>query len=170
MVQPGVLISSLKSYGVQFLVGENGEDVSAPLHPRELLAGLSVQADARMRLALIAVLLQRPEFALEAGDVLVVLPNDYQPIFMLYFTAACFLQAKYHEQLEDLLGHFQKIPDLFSEQLNLDPGDSIEENLQELALRHTEITDLDVNWNGTYQHAAKRVITRLRSERKWSKA
>ena len=129
-----------------------------------------MQADARMRLALIAVLLQRPEFALEAGDVLVVLPNDQRPIFKLFYTAACYLQAKYHEQLEELLGHFQKIPDLFSEQLNLDPGDSIEENLQELALRHTKITDLNVNWYGTYQHAAMRVITRLRSERKWSGA
>ena len=151
MFRPEVLISSLNSYGVHFLVGGNGEEVSAPLHPRELLAGLSMQADARMRLALI-------------------LPNDQRPTFKLYYTAACFLQAKYHEQLEELLGHVQTIPNFFSEQLNLALDDSVEENLQKLALRHTKITDLDVNWYGTYQHAAKRVITRLRSERKWSKA
>ena len=127
-----------------------------------------MQADARMRLALIAVLLQRPEFALEADDVLAMLTNDYQPIFKLYYTAACYLQSKYHEQLENLLGHVQTIPDLFSEQLNLATGDSVEKNLQRLALRHKEITDLDVNWYGTYHHAAKRVMTRLRREREWA--
>ena len=169
MFQPGFLISSLNSYGVQFLVGETGEIVSAPLHPRELLAGLVVQADARMRLALIAVLLQRPEFSLEANGVLDMLSNSHQLIFKLYFTAACYLQSKYYEQLEELLGHFQRIPDLYSEQLSLTPDESVEKNLQELALRHKEITDLDVNWYGTYQHAAKRVITRLRREREWAK-
>jgi hypothetical protein len=169
MFQPELLISSLNSYRVQFLVGENGEIVSAPLHPRELLAGLSLQADARMRLALIAVLLQRPEFSLEASGVLNILPNAHQSIFKLYFTAACYLQSKYYEQLEELLGIFQKIPDLYSEQLNLTPIESIEKNLQKLAIRHKEITDLDVNWYGTYQHVAKRVITRLRREREWAK-
>ena len=98
MLQPKILISSLNSYGVQFLVGENEEEISSPLHPRELLAGLSLQDDARMRLALIAVLLQKPEFSLEASDVLDMLPNAHQPIFKLYFTAACYLQSKYYEK------------------------------------------------------------------------
>ena len=97
-----------------------------------------------------------------------MLPNGHQPIFKLYFTAACYLQSIYHEQLEELLGRFQIIPDLYSEQLNLTPDKSAEKNLQKLALRHKKITNLDVNWYGTYQHAAKRVITRLLREREWT--
>lgn len=122
-----------------------------------------------MRLALIALLLQRPEFSLEASDVLNMLPNAHQPIFKLYFTAACYLQSKYYTQLEELLGHFQKIPDLFSEQLSLTTGESVEKNLQKLALKHKEITNLDINWSGTYEHAVLRIITRLRKEREWAK-
>ena len=40
-------------------------------------------------------------------------------------------------------------------------------NLKRLAKRHQEISGLSLNWYGTYNHAAQRVITRLKVEEAW---
>ena len=57
MFEPERILSSLDYYKVHFLVGESYPGFEQPLAPPALLAGLAVQSDARMRLALIAVLL-----------------------------------------------------------------------------------------------------------------
>jgi hypothetical protein len=46
------------------------------------------------------------------------------------------------------------LPDYFSQELGLHPGDDPEENLRALAKRHKELSGSLVNWLGTYLHAA----------------
>jgi hypothetical protein len=86
----------------------------------------------------------------------------------LYYTAAHFLQAEYMVELEKGLKVFQKLPDLFSRELNITKRGSPEDSLKELACRHIEISGLPLNWYGTYQYAAVRVLTRLKKERQWA--
>jgi hypothetical protein len=145
MFPPDLLLSSLDYYGVHFLAGEQIPDFSEPLPPEKLLAGLTIQPEARMRLAIIAVLLLKPEFSLTAKKVLALTPDEFHNTFQLYYTAACYLQKEHFDQLEERLGKFQKIPDLFSEKLNLkDTND-----LQEFGQRHKTISGMDINWQGT---------------------
>ncbi len=42
------------------------------------------------------------------------------------------------------------------------------DQLLRLAERHKVITGIPLNWYGTYNHAAQRVITRLKKERAWA--
>lgn len=168
MLEPKRLLDSLNHFGVHFLVGESHPRFTEPLPPAALLAGLTVQSDARMRLALIAVLLQRPEFAAEAEKVLDLLSVEQCTIFHLYYTASHYLQSSYYDQLIELLGVFEELPDLFSNQLDIPTNIPATDPLKKLAQRHQEITGLSLNWYGTYQHAARRVIARLKKEREWA--
>jgi hypothetical protein len=141
-----------------------------PLTPAKLLAGLAAQPDARLRLALIAILLQHPEFANDAHKALEMLDDTQRLIFMLYYTATHYLQLLYADQLSAVLGQFDKLPDIYSRELKLTEAGTAIDRLKRLAKRHKEIMGLPLNWYGTYNYAAQRVITRLKVERVWARA
>jgi hypothetical protein len=86
---------------------------------------------------------------------------------MLYYTAAHYLQLVYKDQLQDVLGQFLRLPDKYSEELNILKGEAAKVQLKRLAKRHQEISGLTLNWYGTYNYAAQRVITRLKVEEAW---
>jgi len=164
------LIGEMNRIGVNFVVGDTIPRVATSLSPSELMAGLVAHKDARIRLALIPVLLQHPEYAPEAQNTLNLLDDSQKLNFKLYYTAAYLLQIVYSEELEGLLASFQKIQDNFSEELKVSGDGTALERLKQLAKRHKEITNLSVNWYGTYDHAAKRILARMRKEREWAKA
>lgn len=164
------LTAEMHRLGVHYLVGDSQPGSGQPLSPAELLAGLTVQSDARMRSALIAVLLQFPEFARQAQTVVEMLDQPFHRIFQLYYTAAHYLQSVYKDGLTRVLGRRQKIPDYFSEELHIMQGDRPSSDpLRQLANRHQEITGLAINWYGTYHHVAQRVIARLEKEQEWAR-
>lgn len=150
------------------MAGASEDNSLEELSPAELMAGLASNADARIRLALIAVLLQHPNFSVDAHEAIKLLNDQSRLIFQLYFTAAHFLQFIYREKLQQTLEPFQGLPDLFSRDLGIKKIGSPEESLKELASRHKEISGLPLNWYGTYHYAAKRVLTRLEKERQWA--
>jgi hypothetical protein len=47
------------------------------------------------------------------------------------------------------------LPDYFSRELSLQPVADAELNLRNLAERHRALSGRQVNWLGTYQHAAQ---------------
>jgi hypothetical protein len=47
------------------------------------------------------------------------------------------------------------LPDYFSRELEVSSVKDPEKNLRELAKRHKELSGSQVNWLGTYQHAAQ---------------
>ena len=63
MIEANILIDNLNRLGVHFLVGDGHSGLADILEPAALLSGLASQSDSRIRLALIAVLLQHPDFA-----------------------------------------------------------------------------------------------------------
>lgn len=164
------LVSELHRRGIHYIAGHGEADLFAPLSPAALQAGLAAQPDARLRAALIAVLLQRPDWAPLAPTVFTRLADPHRPTFQLYYSAAHYLQCIYYEALQRVLGPFPALPDHFSHALNLEPGQpSPEKALERLASRHQEITGLPINWLGIYHHAAQRVVTRLEKEREWAR-
>ena len=162
------LIAEINRRGIHFLAGESAGNDLEKLSPAELMAGLASNADARIRLALVAVLLQHPQYAVDAHEAMELLNNQNRLTFQLYYTAAHFLQIIYRDKLQQTLESFQCLPDLFSRDLGIKKIGSPEESLKELASRHNEISGLPLNWYGTYHYAAKRVLTRLEKERQWA--
>ena len=55
----------------------------------------------------------------------------------------------------------------YSEELNILKEGSAKDQLGRLAELHQEISGLLLNWYGTYNYAAQRVITRLKVEEAW---
>ncbi len=104
MIEPQLLIDNINRIGIHFLVDEGNSESTITLTPAELLAGLAEQSDARMRLALIAVLLQRSDFAKYANQALALMDEPNVLTFKLYYTAAHYLQTIYANQLGDVLG------------------------------------------------------------------
>ena len=168
MMETNQLIENMNRIGVHFLVDASDPGLTHSLTPAALLAGLAAQSDARMRLALIAVLLQRPDYANFAHEALELLYEPQQLPFKLYYTAAYYLQISYANQFYDMLGLYIKLTDYYSEELNIEKDISVEVELRQLAELHKEITGLPLNWYGTYNSAAQRVITRLKKEQAWA--
>ena len=168
MMETNQLIDNMNRIGVHFLVDASDPGLTHSLTPAALLAGLAAQSDARMRLALIAVLLQRPDYANHAHKTLELLDEPQQLTFKLYYTAAYYLQISYANRLNDVLGLYNKLTDYYSEELNIEKDNSVADELRQLAELHKEITGLPLNWYGTYNSAAQRVVARLKKEQAWA--
>jgi hypothetical protein len=168
MVEAGQLLYELDRIKVHYLIGENLPVYQDHLTPVKLLAGLASQDDARMRRALIAVLLRHPEYSRSAKAVISELPDEQALIFQLYYTAAYYLQAEYSDQLVMLIGEHETMPDYFSEALGIHPNNKESDPLKKLANQHKELSGLELNWLGTYHHTARQVIRRLKKEQEWA--
>ena len=172
------LVGALDGLGLHVLSG--GIKPSRVIPPAELVAGLVMQSDARLRLALIGLLLYRPDFALAVplatSSLCVPHGASCEPqacrshdllTLKLYYTAAMLLQKKYDAQLSQLLGEREPLPDLFSKELAVSTTGSFDARLKELGEQHKVLVEAGVNWVGTYHHGAKRLIKRLQCEVKW---
>lgn len=142
------LASALNVLGVRFIMGGQSKDEMLAEQPAHLLAALAQSSEARLRLALIPLFLEHPEFALQAQVAADLLEPAARLTLQCYYTAALCLQQIFSSQSKPL-------PDLFSGELNLKLGDDPEENLRALAKRHRELSGAQVNWLGTYRHAAQ---------------
>jgi hypothetical protein len=161
------LIGTLNALGVHFLAG--GESVEAsPLPPARLLAALAEQADARLRLAIVPLLLCRPEFAHAVPEAAAHLAEPSRTTLKLFYTAAVLLQQEYAVQLRSLLGRWEPLPDLFSRELQVPSTGSLEARLRRLGERHRVSSGLAANWIGTYRYAAERLIKRKEWEAQWA--
>ena len=112
-----------------------------------LIAALAQSDESRLRLSLIPLFLEHPEFAARVRTVAKKLNPSAQLTLQCYYSAAVWLAQKYQQGTA--------LPDYFSKELNLKPSDDPEENLRNLAKRHGELSGTRVNWFGTYQHAAQ---------------
>jgi hypothetical protein len=142
------LTHALHVLGIRFVLG--GQSTSESLHekPARLIAALAESGEARLRLSLIPLFLEYPEFAIHAKTVARDLAPSARLTLQCYYSAAVWLASKH-------LPHQKSLPDLFSKELGLTPTANPEENLYALAKRHQELSGAQVNWLGTYQHAAQ---------------
>jgi hypothetical protein len=140
------LATALDALGVRFLMAGKGSDETLHKQPARLIAALAQSDEARLRLSLIPLFLQHPEYAGHVRGVAKELDPAARLTLQCYYSAAVWL-AKKHEP------DGGSLPDLFSKDLNLHPGNDPDENLHSLANRHRERSGSYVNWLATYQHA-----------------
>ncbi len=97
------LLTELTILGIPFLATHKCGD-RAQMMPATLLAGLALDPDARVQLAIIARLLVRPDYASHAPRAVSMLPSAPRLLLMRYCAAAALLQKKYAARLNGLLG------------------------------------------------------------------
>jgi hypothetical protein len=142
------LTNALHILGVHFVLGRQSRDRSLHKQPARLIAALAESDEARLRLSLIPLFLEHPEFASRVRSVAKRLKPSARLTLQCYYSAAVWFAQIYQVQKRSL-------PDYFSKDLNLFPTSDPEKNLHELAKRHRELSGAQVNWLGTYQHAAQ---------------
>ncbi len=142
------LAGALQALNVNFIMGGQVGRESLHKQPRRLLAALAQSDEPRLRLALIPLFLEHPEFARHVRMVAHQLTPSARLTLQCYFTAAYWL-AKI------LPGQHVSLPDLFSKELKLSITDDPNKNLRSLAKRQRELSGMSVNWFGTYHHAVQ---------------
>lgn len=149
------LANALSALGVRFVM--DGTNTKERLHkePARLIAALAGSNESRLRLSLIPLFLEHPEFAVYVRPVASSLGPRARLTLQCYYSAAVWLQKIYNPRLKSLLGAKPLLSDLFSRELGLQNTNDPDENLQRLAQRHQELSGEKVNWLGTYQHAAQ---------------
>jgi hypothetical protein len=147
------LANALQALGIRFLIGGNEPGSALDRHPARLIAALAESAEARLRLSLIPLFLEHPEFAAHVRLVCAVLSPSARLTLQCYYSAAVWLQQQYRIHLP--VGRQVSLPDIFSRELGLEPTDDPQENLARLAARQQVLSGASINWLGTYQHAAQ---------------
>jgi hypothetical protein len=149
------LASALHTLGVDFILGEASAEETYHQRPAVLITALAESKDARLRLALIPLFLDHPEFTAYVQKAAQSLASEARLTLQCYYTAAVLQQQKYSARLKMLIGEKQLLPDLFSQDLGLATTGDPDQRLQLLARRHRALTGAEVNWLGTYQHAVQ---------------
>ena len=149
------MASALHILGVNFLFGETSADALLHKQPDRLIAALAASREARLRLSLIPLFLEHPEFSKYTRTAAQGLEKSAQVLLQCYYTAAVLLQRKHWVELELLEGEKPSLPDLFSQKIGLALSTNSAQDLQALAQRHETLSGLRINWLGTYQHAMR---------------
>lgn len=161
------LVAELKQLGVRYLSPQSDAGVVQGRAPQELLADLVRQPSSRVRVALIALLLARPDYAAHAPAALKNLTHEQAQTFKFFYTAAMCLQQQYAGALRAFLGiRWLELPDLFSDEMEI-TGNSPTARLRALARLHAQRTGMHLNWAGTYENAARHLLRRWEMERTW---
>jgi hypothetical protein len=161
------LVADLARLGVLFLRTRATQRATPPLAPATLLAGLAASTDARVRLALIPLLLARPDYADFLPDALPGLSAAAQVVLRCYATAAVVLQAQHAVRLHALFGAQPCLHDWFSAELGMSLSGSPDEQLAWLAARHRQRSGRSRNWVGTYRHGAESFLRFMEQEQRW---
>jgi hypothetical protein len=161
LISEDQLVSELWAQDVRFLMGRQLSETPL-LTPANLIAALAQSVNARVRLSLIPLFLRHPEFSAETEKADGSLsPQSGQNVLRFYYTAAVFLQIKYQERLHTIFGEQNQLPDLFSSKLGVLPQKDPNQNLLQLAKRHQILSEHTINWLGTYEHAAERLMKHM---------
>ena len=152
---------------VPFIAGGFRSPAFQMPQPAELMVSLATSEEARIRLALIPLLLCHPEFSHYVASTVRRMPPTVQTGFKCYYTAAMLLQQKHWKRLAALFGSVNPLPDLFSSELLVHSWSDPDGGLALLAERQTMLTGRAINWLGTYEHGAERLLRTLERRTEW---
>jgi hypothetical protein len=145
------LANALRFLGVNFIAADQDIPETIHKHPARLIKALVQSKEARLRLSIIPLFLDHPEFASYLPKITRTLDPSELLILECYYTAALFFQKKFSSVVEIK----QNLRDLFSDDLGLEQYSDLDVSLKTLAARHQVLSQSSVNWLGTYQHAAQ---------------
>ena len=149
------LADALHRLGVGFVMGGKNNPERLHRRPARLIEALAGSSESRLRLALIPLFLEHPEFAKYVRGAAGRLDPSACLTLQCYYSAAVWLQQLHRAQLEQLIGQRATLPDYFADELQLARLGDPEENLGLLAERQRALSGSRVNWLGTYKHAAQ---------------
>ena len=166
------VLAELDALGISYLllrVPVADGHVIAPRPPAELLAHIVQQPSARVRAALVPLLLARPGYASGARAAATSLAGVARIALMAFYTAAVCLQQELAPALSARLGaDWRAMPDLFADDLGLRTEIGPGGRLGEVARRHALLTGQYLNWEGTYRDAASRLLRQWDREAQWT--
>jgi hypothetical protein len=161
------IVAELGLLGIRYLSRRTSTRAKRVRPPDVLLADLVRQPSARVRAAVIAVLLARPEYAPAVPAALERLGPAERLTLQLFYTAAVLLQQEYAERLQRFVdGH--PLPDQFSAGLDLPKSAAPRERLVALGRQHRQQTQACVNWTGTYESVAQHLLRSWELEARWN--
>lgn len=165
---PDALVAALVQLNVDFVMCDKQvSGARQASRPAALLAGLAQQDEARLRLAIIPLMLRHPEFASSAPDAVRLLDPRRRVYFKLYYTAAVLLQRKHADRLRSVVSDATPLVDWYSKELGIREPCSPDGGLRALDNKHRQRSGLALNWVGTYEHALERFVKHLKMEREW---
>lgn len=164
------IVVELERLNIRYLSRRGGDPGSQMRPPAELLADLMRQPSARVREAVIAVLLAHPAFAQAIPAALAQLSSSEQSALRFFYSAAVLLQQQYADALlPHVAGRWQWLPDLFSQELGLGTQGTPQERLRRLGAVHRIQSRATVNWTGTYDNVARKLVRRWNLEHRWNR-
>jgi hypothetical protein len=163
------IVAELALLGVRYLSQNTTIHVDSSRPADQLLADLIRQPSSRVRTAMIALLLEHPEYAPSVPKALMRLRGTERMLFKLFYTAAVILQKEYSSMLEEFHGReLCWLPDRYSQELGLPPELPPEERLKFLGDRHSQLTGSKANWLGTYKNVAQHLFHQKELEYHWN--
>ena len=163
-------MAELELLGVRYLSRQSSHQANGVRPPKALLSDLVRQPSARVRTAVIAVLLAHPEYADAVPEALECLRPAERLTLQLFYAAAMLLQQEHDHRLREFLGaRWRPLPDVpeVTSQLNLPDDGTPAERLAWLGREHQRRSGAMVNWAGTYEQVARRLMRRWDIERQW---
>lgn len=163
------LVAELESLGVRYLSRQTAY-LAKHVRPGDvLIAGLVCQPTARVRNAVIALLLARPEYAGWVPGAIARLQPGEQTRLRILYTAAVVLQKEHAKILRSSLGiAWRLLPDLFAQELGVSTSQSPDKTLKRLGRLQQQETGAVVNWCGTYEDVVQRLLRQWELELQWN--
>jgi len=161
------LVAELELLGIRYLSRYTSDQAERIRPPDVLLADLVRQPSARVRAAVLAVLLAHPEYAEAVPTALQQLGPAERRTLRLFYTAAVLLQQEYAGRLRSFVAG-QWLPDRFAVDLGLSDAASPRERLAALGRQHRQQTQVYVNWVGTYENVVRCLIRSWELEVQWN--
>lgn len=144
------LTNALHALGVHFIMSTGSKDKSLHKQPARLISALAESKEARLRLSLIPLFLEHPEFATYVRAAAKEINPSARLTLQCYYSAAVWFQQFHRPRLDVLIGKKPSLPDYFSRELGLQNTPDPEKNLGLLANRHQILSGAQVNWLGIY--------------------
>ena len=109
------VVAELELLGIRYLSRQTAEAATQVRPPERLLADMVRQPSARVRAAVIALLLAHPDFRGGGAGPLRRIGPAEQVTLRMFYTAAVLLQQAYGQRLLSALGsQWRALPDLYS--------------------------------------------------------
>jgi len=164
------VVAELAALGISYLSRQTLTPADCVRPPVQLLADLMQQPSARVREAVIALLLSHPEYAVFVPTALRDLTPGQQLTMKIFYTAAVWLQQEHMQRLMPFVGsRWCLLPDMFSVEFGLQTGVLPTERLAWLGRMQRRKTRVAANWTGTYENVARKLVRSWEMQAQWNR-